>query len=221
MAKFLQENHYGTSRLEVLTENATTGRKIYLEGPMVMANRVNRNGRNYDLEKVARPAVDRYNREYIQDRRAIGEVEHPDYPFPKLSKAAIKINEDLYWQGNDAAGKALVLNNQEGQIIKSLIEADFNMAVSTRGLGDVREASGYEDVLPGFMLTAVDVVDRPSGQTCYVSAIKESVEWVTNDEGVWVPKNVIGEKADKIIQVNQLIEGDFARRFKLALEKLG
>lgn len=217
--KFITENLFGASRLEVLTENSQEGRKLYLEGPMVMTNKKNRNGRNYDKQSVGIPAVDRYNEEYVRDRRAIGEVEHPDYPFPKLSKAAIKINEDLHWEGDDAVGKAMVLNNPEGQIIKSLIEADFNMAVSTRGLGDVKEASGAQDVLPGFMLTAVDVVDRPSGQTCYVSALKESIDWEKNAAGVWVAKDV-NNNVDAIIKENSLLESDFMVRFKKALSKM-
>lgn len=216
--KLIVENLHGQSHLEVLTENSKHGRQLFLEGPMVQCNAVNRNGRNYDFESVGKPAVDRYIKEYIEDRRAIGEVEHPEYPFPKLSKAALKV-ESMAWDGFNAIGKARVLNNPNGQIIASLAEADFNLATSTRGLGDVSDNYGIDEVQPGFMLTAVDVVDRPSGQVCYMKALRESVDWVQNDQGVWVAKD-INENIDNVIQTNTMLESDFLQRFEKALNKL-
>lgn len=215
--KLIIENLHGQSNLEILTENtAAGGRVLYLEGPVFQCNRVNRNGRNYDYDSVGVPAVNRYLTEYVEDRRAIGEVEHPDYPFPKLSKAAIKM-ESMHWDQYNAIGKARVLNNPNGQIIASLAEADFNMATSTRGLGDVNEA--MDQVLPGYMLTAVDVVDRPSGQVCYMKALRESVNWVQNDGGVWVAQDV-SANIDNVIKENSLIESDFLQRFERALNKI-
>ena len=154
---------------------ATGGKAMYIEGPFVMCNQVNRNGRNYDLQKVGIPAVEAYDKEYIQDRRAIGELKHPDYPFPDIEHAALK-TESLRWEGTNAIGRARILNTPKGQIIRALAEADFNLAVSTRGLGETKSVNGYDDVQPGFMLTAVDAVDRPSGQVCYVKAVSESVD---------------------------------------------
>ncbi|CAL9975858.1 head maturation protease [Vibrio phage K469] len=219
--KMLRENLHGVGgQLEILTEStAEGGKQLFLEGPSVMTDQVNRNGRNYNKHTVGIPAVERYVKEYIEDRRAIGELEHPDYPFPKLSEAAT-ICESMDWQGNNAISKIRVLNNPKGQIIKSLAEANFNMAVSTRGLGDVKESKGISEVLPGFMLTAVDVVDRPSGQVCYMNAILESVDWVQTEGGSWVAKD-INENVDDVIKANTAMESDFLRRFKSALSKLG
>ncbi|CAL9955492.1 head maturation protease [Vibrio phage D528] len=219
--KLLQENLHGDGgQLEILTESSAEGGKtLFLEGPSVMANRRNRNGRNYDKSSVAIPAVSRYIQEYIEDRRAIGELEHPDYPFPKLTEAAT-ICESMDWVGDNAVSKIRVLNNPKGQIIKSLAEANFNMAVSTRGLGDVKESNGVSEVVPGFMLTAVDVVDRPSGQACYMKAMMESVDWVQTEGGAWVAKD-INENIDNVIKENAMLESDFLRRFDLALSKLG
>lgn len=214
--KLLIENHYGVGQLEVLTENDEKyGRRVFLEGPMVMCNAKNRNGRKYDKETVGIPSVQRYNEEYIKDGRAIGEVEHPEYPFPKLKEAATIIHEPLKWVNNDAVGKALVLNNVHGAILKSLIEGGYRLGVSTRGLGDVDSRS---NVKPGYVITAVDTVDRPSGQTCYVDAIMESTEWVEQD-GTWIPKHLKGQEVDKIVRENS-DDSEFLRRFKLALERL-
>lgn len=199
---------------------STGGKAMFIEGPFVMCNQVNRNGRNYDLQKVGIPAVEAYDKEYIQDRRAIGEVTHPDYPFPNLVEAALK-TEYLKWEGNNAIGRARILNTPKGQIIRALAEADFNLAVSTRGLGDTKEVNGYDDVLPGFMLTAVDAVDRPSGQVCYVKAVHESVDWQLDEaSGIWMPKDVKGQVVDSLVKAN-FAQDDFLRRLGLALDKLG
>lgn len=203
-----------------LTESATQsgGKAMFIEGPFVMCNQINRNGRNYDKDRVGVPSVGAYQRDYIDDRRAIGELKHPDYPFPDIEHAAIKV-ESMSWNGNNAIGKARILNTQKGQIIRALAEADFNLAVSTRGLGEVKEVAGRTEVLPGFMLTAVDVVDRPSGQVCYVKAMTESVEWRLNEAtGIWEPKDVRGGKIDSLLEN---AESEFIRRFKLAMNKLG
>lgn len=213
--KCLVENYYGESQLEILTENTDNGgKRLYLEGPMVMCNAVNRNGRIYDKESVGLKAVEDYNTNYIGEKRAIGEVEHPEYPFPKLSEAATIVKDKLFWLGNNAIGKALILNNPKGQILKSLVEAEYRLGVSTRGLGEVKN----NRVSPGYMITAIDTVDRPSGQVCYMDALLESTDW-NFVGGVWTPSSVNGKVVDKIINLNESQE--FTRRFKLALEKLG
>jgi hypothetical protein len=172
------------SGLETLTENTESGKVLYLEGPMIMTESKNRNGRIYKRDMMEK-AVDKYNKEYVLERRAIGELNHPSRPFADPACAAIII-ESLNWQGNDVIGKARVLNNPFGQQIKSLVEANFKMGVSTRGLGEVVERSGQKYV-ENYLLNAIDAVDMPSGQTCYVNALRESTEWV-QENGVWIEK---------------------------------
>lgn len=200
---------------------STGGKAMYIEGPFVMCNAANRNGRNYDLEKVGIPAVAAYDRDYIKDRRAIGEVNHPEYPFPNMAEAALK-TESLVWQGNNAIGRARILDTPKGQIIKALAMADFNLAVSTRGLGETKQVRGIDEVLPGFMLTAVDAVDRPSGQVCYVKAVHESVDWQLEEStGMWIPKDINGKVVDNLVKTNIQLEEDFLRRLDAALNRLG
>lgn len=208
--------------LQIGEATTSTGAKaMFIEGPFVMCNAVNRNGRNYDLQKVGIPAVEAYDKDYIQDRRAIGELKHPDYPFPDIAEAALK-TESIRWEGSNAIGRARILNTPKGQIIRALAEADFNLAVSTRGLGETKPVNGVDDVLPGFMLTAVDAVDRPSGQVCYVKAVSESVEWQLDESsGIWMPKDINGKVVDKLVKVNIQLEDDFLRRLDAALNRLG
>lgn len=180
--RFLRESN--GQLLETLTENtASGGKRLFIEGPFLMAEAYNRNRRFYG-KGMMEQSVDTYHKEYINERRAVGELNHPDYPFPDISKAAI-LTKSLTWQGNDVIGKAQVLDTEPGRVIMALLDADFKLGVSSRGLGDVKEHSdGRTDVL-SFLLNAIDAVDLPSGQTCYVSPVNESVNWVEQN-GVWI-----------------------------------
>jgi hypothetical protein len=170
--------------METLTENTESGKVLYLEGPMIMTEAKNRNGRIYE-KAMMEASVESYMRDYVQANRAVGELNHPTYPFPNIKEAAVYI-ESLQWQGNNVIGKARVLNNIHGQQIKSLVEAGFKMGMSTRGLGNVVERSGTKFV-KDYMLNAIDAVDMPSGQICYMNALRESTEWV-QEGGIWVEK---------------------------------
>lgn len=178
--KLLQDLNF--DHLETLTEQTSSGKVLYIEGPFLMCNAQNRNGRVYP-RSVMEAAVDRYQREYINERRAIGELTHPNYPMPNPREAAL-ITESLTWQGDNVIGKARILNNPFGQQIKSLLEANFKMGVSSRGLGDVKKR-GQIDEVSNFFLNAIDAVDMPSGQVCYVNPVNESTNWVMKD-GIWV-----------------------------------
>lgn len=215
--KLLHENLLGQNMiLEASTDS--TGR-LFLEGPMVMCNAKNRNGRNYDLDTVGRPSVEAYNRDFIGEKRAMGELEHPSYPMPKLKEAAVFIPEPLKWNGNNAEGRMEVLKNVHGQTIRALAEAGYRIGVSTRGLGEVDGNTG--NVKPGYMITAVDVVDKPSGQVCYMDAINESVDWVYTDAGIWVPESINGNTADRFINESKAIGDDeWVEKFKAVLNHL-
>lgn len=177
--------------IEYLVENTVKGKRVYIEGPFMMANAVNRNGRFYPKE-VLEAAVDQYLNDYVNQNRATGELNHPDYPFPDPKKAAIFI-ESLYWQGDNVIGKAKVLNIGDGLVIQELLEAGFKLGVSTRGLGDLKTRPDGSKEVYKYAVHAVDAVDFPSGQTCYVKPVNESVEWVINESGVWAPERQIAK----------------------------
>lgn len=189
--------------METLTEQTESGKVLYLEGPMIMTEERNRNGRIYP-KGLMEKSVEAYQRDYISERRSIGELNHPPRPFANPAEAAIMI-ESLTWHGNNVIGKARVLNNPFGQQIKSLVEANFKMGVSTRGLGNVRERTGSK-IVESYMLNAIDAVDMPSGQNCYVNAVNESTEWI-QESGIWVEK-VNQDKALQLFQekFGQLLE---------------
>jgi hypothetical protein len=190
-AKLLMEDSY---EVEQLTEQTENGKELYIHGIFAQAEVKNGNGRYYRKD-ILEKAVAQYNEKYISRRRALGELNHPDRPFPDPAESAILISE-LEWQGNNVVGKAKVLNTPKGQIVKGLMEGGFNMGVSTRGLGSLSERNGMKYVNSDYMMTAVDCVDMPSGPDCYVNPIVES-NWVQKN-GVWVPATDISESVEEI-----------------------
>lgn len=187
--KLLIEN---SANVEILTEQTEKGKVLYLEGIFAEAELKNGNKRFY-RQKIMEKAVTTYNDEYVSKRRALGEINHPDRPFPDPAKAAL-ITEVFKMEGTKVYGKARIINGPgaAGQQLAALIEAGFGGGVSTRGLGSLEESQGIKYVQSDFMLTAVDYVDKPSGPNCYPNALMES-SWV-NKNGVWIPSVSMEDK---------------------------
>lgn len=175
--------------IELLHENTSEGKKLYIEGIFAEAEIKNGNKRWYPQD-VMETAVAQYNQDFVNKRRALGELNHPDYPLPKLDEAAIFI-EKFDMVGSKVHGKALVMPTPKGLIVNGLIESGFNMGVSTRALGKTRTQNGIHYVNPGLIFTAIDCVDMPSGPNCYPNAIYESM-------GKWMMQNGL------LVEVNQL-----------------
>lgn len=174
-----------SDQVEVLTEQTDQGRQMYIEGIFAQAEKVNGNRRMYK-RNVMEKAMDSYVENYVSKRRALGELNHPEYPMVDPAEAAIRITE-LRWDGNDVYGKALVLNTPKGQTVRGLLEGGFNMGVSTRALGSLKEKNGIKYVQDDLMITAVDCVDNPSAPDAYVNALTECQKWTINESGMWVP----------------------------------
>ncbi len=202
-----------SDNIEVLTEqSADGGKQLYLEGIFAQAEVKNGNGRIYTRE-VMELALEKYVHNYVAKNRALGELNHPEYPFPNPEHAAIRITE-MSMNGNNVYGKALVLNTPKGQIIKGLLEGGFAMGVSTRGLGSIKEQAGSKYVQKDFMMTAVDAVDNPSAPNAFPKAIYENKQWALNEStGNWVP--VIDEAED--IKVNEQL---FFEQFEALMKKI-
>jgi hypothetical protein len=192
MAKLLVQESFN---VEVLHENTASGKALYIEGIFAQSNIKNRNGRVYPKE-VMEQSVDAYITNYVSQRRALGELNHPDRPFADPNEAAILI-ESLTWDGDNVIGKARVMDTHKGKNVAALLEAGFNMGVSTRGLGSINEVNGTKYVQNDFLMTAVDCVDQPSAPNAYVSSLYEST-WV-NKNGVWLPatEERINEETEK------------------------
>ncbi len=168
--------------IKYFTETTENGkRKLFVEGPFLVGDTVNRNNRMYKMDTL-RNEVTRYTKELIETNRALGELGHPDTPSINLDRACIKIMS-LTEDGNMFRGKALVLDTPYGQIVKNLIEGGVNLGVSSRALGTlVQTREGYNLVQDDLKLaTAADIVADPSAPGAFVNGIMENKEWMMID----------------------------------------
>ena len=164
--------------VEVITESVNGKKTLYIKGPFLQAECVNRNGRMYPLSIMERE-VKRYNEQYVTKGRALGELGHPDGPTVNLDRVSHKITE-LQREGNNFIGKAQILSTPMGKIAESLLKEGVTLGVSSRGIGSLREnTKGYKEVDEDFMLaTAADIVADPSAPDAFVQGIMEGKEWV-------------------------------------------
>lgn len=198
------------NKVEVLTEQTEQGKQLYLTGIFAQAEKLNGNKRIYE-KHVLESSVEQYINEYVNRKRAVGELSHPDRPLPALEEAAILI-EELQWDGNNVIGKAKVLDTPKGKIVKGLVEGGFNMGVSTRALGTIKEKNGIKYVQEGLIMTAIDCVDSPSGPDCYVSPLMESLT-----ESVWSYQNGILVKEQKQQSFDEAL---FLEKLEDAIKKM-
>ena len=165
-------------KVEVITEGSGKEKRLYIKGPFLQAECVNRNGRMYPMS-IMEKEVKRYSEQYVQKGRALGELGHPDGPTVNLDRVSHKIVE-LQKEGNNFIGKAQILSTPMGKIAESLLSEGVCLGVSSRGIGSLRETrEGYKEVGEDFMLaTAADIVADPSAPDAFVQGIMEGKEWV-------------------------------------------
>jgi len=163
----------------MLTEGKGDKKKMYIKGPFLQAEKVNRNNRVYP-QAIMDKAVEQYTKEYIQANRALGELNHPAEPVVNPERAAIMTTE-LKKNGIYYEGKAKVLSTPMGKIVENLLDDGCTVGVSSRGLGSLKAnpRDGYNEVQEDFVLTtAADVVFDPSAQSSFVEGVYEQAEWI-------------------------------------------
>jgi hypothetical protein len=149
---------------------------VHISGIFAQADILNRNNRVYPLG-VLQKAIASYSEDYVQKKRALGELNHPPEPTVNPERACIII-ESLEFRGNDVWGKAKVLNTPLGNIVQQLLADNVKLGVSTRGLGSLKPLGGevYE-VEDDYSIQAIDVVHAPSGVDCFVNGVLESLDF--------------------------------------------
>ena len=187
----------------LIEQDEKTGNKNYkIKGIFMQADIKNRNGRIYPME-VLQKEVKRYNKQYINEKRAFGELGHPDGPTVNLERASHMIT-DLYPDGKNFIGEAKILSTPMGEIVKSLMDDGAKLGVSSRGMGSLDQKNGANYVRNDFYLaTAADIVADPSAPNAFVEGIMEGKEWVWN--------NGLIKEAD-IAQMKDNIEENYAKR---------
>ena len=197
-------NDYGVQ--PVIVEQNEKGEKDYfIEGIFMQSEIKNRNGRIYPKE-VIQKEVKRYNKEFVEQDRAFGELGHPEGPtinLDKVSHMITKLEED----GNNFVGRAKILSTPNGQIVKNLIDDGAKLGVSSRGLGSLESKGNAQYVKDDFQLaTAGDIVADPSAPEAFVNGIMEGTEWVY-ESGILKARDIEDMQNEmKSARLNQLEE---------------
>jgi hypothetical protein len=180
--KLIAENPELLERFEIVEEqdNLKKGSSLYVKGPFIGCNQINKNRRMYNLDET-REEVNRYISEMVAPGRAMGELNHPSSAEVNLERACHLVTE-LYEEDNAFYGKAKVLSTPMGQILRALINDGVKVGMSTRALGSLQEESSY-NLVKNMRLVAVDAVADPSFPKAFVNGILESKQWVVSDNG--------------------------------------
>ena len=187
-----------TEEVQFVSEAASNGQKNYfIEGVFLQSNIANRNKRLYPKE-VMEKEVQRYVKEYVETKRAFGELGHPDGPsinLDRVSHMIVSLKED----GDNYIGKAKIMDTPMGKIAKNLLDEGAKLGVSSRGLGSLSmNENGINEVQGDFFLaTAADIVADPSAPDAFVQGIMENKEWMFV-EGVWTYQNM--DETKKLIE---------------------
>ena len=149
--------------------------KMFVEGLIQMAETKNGNGRVYPFEVLKREA-DKYLQGPVKERRALGELDHPDSPVINLKNVSHNI-VSLYWKGRELHGKIEVLPTPSGNILKELFNNNITVGISSRGMGSVRQIGETIEVQDDFELMCWDFVSTPSTPGAYMEVVNESISY--------------------------------------------
>lgn len=176
------ENPDIVDQFEVFEEqtNKDSAKSLFIKGPYMMAEGVNRNKRFYPRNELEREVAS-YNENFVKPGRAMGELNHPSSADVDLERACHMVTE-LTQDGNVFYGKSKVLTTPCGQIVRSLVNDGVKVGMSSRALGTLEESSDYNTVR-NMKLVAIDCVADPSYPKAFVNGILESKQWVLAEDG--------------------------------------
>ena len=178
---------------------ATNDGKLIVKGVLQRAEAKNQNGRIYPREILTREAK-KYTDIQIKERRALGELDHPDSSVVNLNNVSHNVRE-MHWDGDDLKGTVEVLSTPAGNILKELFKNNIRLGISSRGLGSVEPVNESGDtvaVQDDFELIAFDFVSNPSTHGAFLNPVNESAGQTNH-----TPKY---NKVNKI--VNDIIAGE-------------
>ena len=193
--------------LEFITEEKKNGKDYKIRGIFLQGDIKNRNGRVYPVD-VLHKEVNRYNKEFVEKKRAFGELGHPDGPTVNLERVSHMITS-LKPEGKNFIGEAKVMDTPYGKIVKNLIDEGAQLGVSSRGMGSMKQVNGKNVINNDFYLaTAADIVADPSAPDAFVEGIMEGKEWVWDNGKI---QSLEIEKYRKVIEEAKRAELDQAK----------
>jgi hypothetical protein len=169
---------------------------IKIKAVLQRANAKNQNGRVYPREILEREAKS-YLNEFVAQRRALGELDHPDSPVVNLRNVSHNVTE-MHWEGDDLVGTIEILTTPAGNIVKELMRNGIRLGISSRGMGSVKPlGEGTVAVDEDFKLICFDIVSNPSTNGAFLN---ESVNTVLKESRVHRINSLI---TDFISEINQ------------------
>ena len=205
--------------VEYITEAKEGGGKDYkIRGIFMQADIKNRNGRVYPME-ILQKEVTKYNKNFISEKRAFGELGHPDGPTVNLERVSNMITS-LVPEGKNFIGEAKIMSTPMGEIVKSLMDEGAKLGVSSRGMGSLDKKGGANYVRDDFYLaTAADIVADPSAPNAFVEGIMEGKEWVWNN-GALLEAEMVEMKREFDVKQHQRNANKEALAFAKFLKRL-
>ena len=162
--------------------NEDEGGRTLVKGILQRAGAENQNGRVYPMEILRREAQ-KYE-QLIKERRALGELDHPDSSVINLKNVSHNIKE-IHWEGNDLCGTVEILPTPSGNILKELLRAGILLGISSRGMGSVSPmGEGKVKVGEDFELIGWDFVSNPSTHGAFMTPLQESVNKQIQEQAV-------------------------------------
>jgi len=178
------------------SEKQNNGR-VVVQGILQRAGSKNQNGRIYPKDILMRE-VATYKKVQIAERRALGELDHPESSVVNLANVSHNVT-DAWFSGDDVIGKVEILDTPAGKILKELLKAGIKLGISSRGLGSVDQIDeATVKVGDDFELICWDFVSNPSTQGAFLKpqSMNESINRTQTSE--W-------EQCDKYCKVNHII----------------
>lgn len=176
------------NQANIIEESSTDGKDTYLSGIFMQAEVQNGNGRNYPLEEITN-AVTAIQGQIEEGHFIAGELNHPNDLSINLERVS-HIITNIHMEGNNAIGKAKLLNTPMGVLAKNLMEGGLRLGVSSRGTGQVNESGEVSD----FNFITLDIVATPSAPEAFPEGIRESLE--------------VYEKAPEILKLSEAVVND-------------
>lgn len=143
---------------------------LTVTGTVQRAGEVNQNGRVYPRSVLERE-IERYKKTYVAQRRALGELDHPEHSVVMLGNSSHNI-ADLWWDGDEVKAKIEILTTPSGNILRELFKNNVQLGISSRGMGSVQESDdGILEVQDDFELICWDFVSNPSTQGAFMEKV--------------------------------------------------
>jgi hypothetical protein len=159
---------------ELLSEAADMSKPLVLKNVLLQqAIKENQNGRRYPQEVLQREAL-KYKENFVSQRRALGELDHPESPVVNLKNVCCNVT-DLWFDGPRVVGNIEILSTPAGNIVRELVKNNIRLGVSSRGLGSVRPiGEGKVEVQDDFSLICFDIVSNPSTFGAFINENKHN-----------------------------------------------